>query len=101
MVADDVQRQRVVDDSGTPPKLWSTFIANIMLERNTATFIVRAAATSSASIMDCVVSPCSSTLALIGALTSITKYVDVDLLLSGLLPQLAFQKAASLEPPCL
>ena len=43
----------------------------------------------------------SATLKLIGALASSTMYDDVDLPLSGLLLQLASEKAASRKPPCL
>ena len=96
-VAGDVQRRRVVDI----PKLSSKPISNITLEQNTASFIVRAAAACSASIVDCAVSPCNPTLKMIGALVSITMYEDVDLPLSGLLPQLASEKAASLKLPFL
>ena len=87
--------------SGTLPKLSSKPCSHIMLEQDTTFFIVRAAATSSACIVDCAVSPCSPTLKLIGALTSITMNYDVDLPLSGWLPQLASEKAASLNPPYL
>ena len=38
----------------------------IILEQNTASFIVKAAATSSASMVDCAVSPCNPTLKLTG-----------------------------------
>ena len=68
---------------------------------STAFFIVRAAATGSASIVDCAVSPCSPTIKLVGALASITMYDEEDLPLSELLHQLASEKAASLKPPCL
>ena len=71
-----------------------------MLEQTTASFIVRSAATSSASIVDCAVSLSSPILKLIGVLASITMYDDVDQPLSGLLPQLASEKEASLKPPC-
>ena len=64
-------------------------------------FGVETRTTSSASIVDCAASPFSPTLKLIEALPSITMYEDVDLPLSGLLPQLASEKAASLKPPCL
>ena len=72
-----------------------------MLEQNTAFSIVRATATSSASIVDCAVSSCSPTLKLIGALVSITMHDDVDLPLSKFVPQLASEKAASLKSACL
>ena len=98
-VAGDVQRLSMY--SGTLPKLSSKPSSNIMSEKNTASFIVRATVTSSASIVDCAVSPCNPTSKLIGALASITMYDDVDLPLLGLLPQLASKKAASLKPPCL
>ena len=68
--------------SGTLPNLSSKPSSNITLEQNTTSFIVRAAATSSASIVDCVVSPHSPTLKLIGPLASIITYDDVDLPLS-------------------
>ena len=87
--------------SGTLPKLLSKLSSNIMLEQNTAFFIVKASATSSTSIVDCAVSTYSVTLKLIGALASITMYDDADLPLSGLLPQLTSEKAASLKPLCL
>ena len=61
-VADDV----LSIYSGALPKLSSKPISNIMLERNTASFIVRASATSSASIVDCAVSPRSPSSKLIG-----------------------------------
>ena len=64
--------------SGTLPKLLSKPISNIILEQNTASFSVRAAALSSSSIVDCAVSPWSPTFKLIGALTSITIYDDVS-----------------------
>ena len=83
--------------SGTLPKLSSKPSSNIMLEQNTAFFVARAAA----SIVDCAVSPCNPTFKLIGALANITIYDDVDLPLSGLLPQLASEKEASLGLPCL
>ena len=51
--------------------------------------------------VDCAVSPCSPTLKLIGGLASIMMYDDVDLPLSGLLPQLASEKTASLKPSCI
>ena len=55
---------------GTPPKLPSKPSSSIMLEQNAASFIVRAATTSSASIVDCAVvdcavSPCSPTMKMI------------------------------------
>ena len=87
--------------SGTLPKLSSKPGFNIMLEQNTASLIIRAADTSTASTVDCVVNLCSPTLKLIGALASITMYEDVDLPLLGLLPQLASEKAESLKLPCL
>ena len=84
--------------SGTLQKLSSKTSSNIMLEKNAVYFIVKAAATSSASIVHCAVSPCSPTLKLIGAITSITIYDDADPPLSGLLPHFASKKAASLKP---
>ena len=71
------------------PKLSSSPSSNIVLEQNTSSLIVRAAATSSASIVNCAVGLCSPPLKLIGTLASITMYDDVDLPLSWLLPQLA------------
>ena len=73
----------------------------IMFEQKTDSFIVSAAATSSASIVDCAVNPCSPTLKLIGAFANMTMYEDMDLPLSGLLPQLASENAVSLKPPHL
>ena len=87
--------------SGTLPKLSSKPSSSIMLEQNTASFIVRATAKSFDSIVDCAVSPYSPILKLVGALASITIYDDADLSLSGSLPQLASEKAARLKPPCL
>ena len=88
--------------NGTLPKLLSKPSSNIMLEQNTASsFIARAAPTSSASFEDGAVSPCSPTLNLIGALANITMYDEVDQTLSGLLPQLASEKEATLKSPCL
>ena len=88
--------------NGTLPKLLSKPSSNIMLEQNTASsFIARAAPTSSASFEDGAVSPCSPTLKLIGALANITMYDEVDQTLSGLLPQLASEKEATLKSPCL
>ena len=46
--------------NGTLPKLSSKPSSNIMLEQSTASFIVRAAATSVASIVDNAVSRCRS-----------------------------------------
>ena len=64
----------------TLPKLSPKLSFDIMLEQNAASsFIVRAAATSSASIVGCAVSPCSSTLKMIGTLATVTMYDDVDL----------------------
>ena len=88
--------------NGTLPKLLSKPSSNIMLEQNTASsFIARAAPMSSAFIEDCAVSPCSPTLKLIGALANITMYDEVGQPLSGLLPQLASAKEATLRSPCL
>ena len=42
-------------------------------------FIARGAATSSASIVDCAVSPCSPTLEMVGASVSVTMYDGVNL----------------------
>ena len=87
--------------SGTLLKLSSKIISNIILEQNTASFIIRAATMSSPSIVDCPISSCSPTFNMIVALASITMYDDVDLPLSGMSVQLASDKAANLEPPCL
>ena len=66
--------------SGTLSGLSSKPSSNIILEKNTAfSFVVRATVTSSASIVDCAVSPCSPTLKMIGALASVTMYDGVDL----------------------
>ena len=86
--------------NGTLLKLSLEPSSNITLKQNIASFLVRAAAASFASIVDCAASPCNPTLKLIGALVSIRKYDDVDLPLSGLLPHFASEKAASLKPPC-
>ena len=56
---------------------------------------------NAASIVDCAVNPCSSTLKLIGALASVTMKDNVDLPLSGLLPPLEPGKVESLKPPSL
>ena len=99
-VTGDVQRRRVIDVQ------WHAIEALIEaqlqhhIEQNTAFFIARATATSPTSIVDCAVSPCSPILKIIGALASITMYGDVDLPLSGLLPQLASDKAVRLKPLC-
>ena len=61
----------------------------IMLKQNTALFMVSAAVTSFASIVYCAVRLWGPTLKLIGSMASITIYKDVDLPLSGLLPQFA------------
>ena len=84
--------------TGMIPKLSSEPSFNIMLEQNIVSFIDRAATTSSASIVECAVSLYSSTLRLIRASASITMYGDVDLPFSGLLPQFASEKAATLKP---
>ena len=66
--------------SGTLPKLSPKPNSNIMLEQNIASsFITRAAATSSASIVGCAVSSCSSTLKMVGASVSVTMYDGVNL----------------------
>ena len=88
--------------NGTLPKLLSKPSSNIMLEQNAASsFIARASPASSASIEDSAVSPCSPTLKLIGVLANITMYNEVDQPLSGVLPQLASEKEATLKSPCL
>ena len=66
--------------SGTLPKLLPRVSSDIMLEQNIASsFTVRATATSSASIVGCAVSPCSSTLKMIGVLATFAMYDEVDL----------------------
>ena len=66
--------------SGTLPKLLPKPSPNIMLEQNAASsFIARAAAASSASIVDFAVSPCSPTLKMVGASVSVTMYDGVNL----------------------
>ena len=83
--------------NGTLSKRVSNPSSFIMLEQNTASSIVSAAATSSASIVDCAVSPCSPTLKLIGALARKTRNEDIDLPLSGLLPQFASENVVRLK----
>ena len=66
--------------SGSLPKLSPKPSPDIVSEQNTASsFIARAAATSSASIVDCAVSPCSPTLKMVGASVSVTMYDGVNL----------------------
>ena len=72
-----------------------------MLKHNTASFIIKAAATSSTSIVDYAISPCSPTVKMIGALANIMMYDDADLPWQGLMLQLASKKQACLKPPCL
>ena len=84
--------------SGTLPTLSSKPSSNVILEHHTVSFIIRADA---ASILDCAVSPCIPTLKMIGGLASVTMYDEVNLPLSGLLPQLESEKAASRKSPCL
>ena len=60
----------------------------ILLEQNTASFIASAAATSSAPIVNCAVSPCSPTLKLTGAFARKTIYDEIDLPSPELLPSL-------------
>ena len=72
--------------NGTLSKRVSNPSSIIMLEQNTASVIGSAVATSSASIMDGDVSSCSPTLKLTQALDRKTKYENIDLPLSGLLP---------------
>ena len=59
-----------------------------------------APATSSVSIVDYAVSPCSPTLKLTGAFASMIIY-EVDSELWGLLPQLASENAVNEKPPFL
>ena len=100
-VTGDVQRRRVVDILRHADEAPSNLSCNVLLDQGTASSILRAVATSSDFIVDCAVSPCSSTLKLIGALACITMHDNVDLPLSRLLPQLAPEKAVSRKPPCL
>ena len=66
--------------SGTLPKLSPKPSPDIVLEQNTApSFVVRAVATTSSSIVDCAVSPCSPTLKMVGASVSVTMYDGVNL----------------------
>ena len=77
-VAGDVQHRHVVDVQRHAAKLSSKPSSNITLEQNTASFIVRAVATSSASIVGCAVSSYSAILKLIGALAGIAMCDDVN-----------------------
>ena len=78
VVAGDVQHRLVIDMQ--LPKLSPKPSSDITSEQNTASsLIVRAAATSSASIVGCAVSPCGSALKIIGALATVTMYDGVDL----------------------
>ena len=61
----------------------------MVLEHNTASFMVSAAATSSASIVDCAVRLWRPILKVMGPLASITIYEDVDLPSSEFLSQFA------------
>ena len=70
----------------------------VTFEQNTASFVASAAATSFASIVDCTVSPCIATLKLTGSIERKTMYEDIDLPLSGLLPQFTSEKAVNLKP---
>ena len=66
--------------SGTLPKLLLKLSPDIVLEQNTASsFIAKAAATSSASIVDCAISPCSPILKMVGASVGVTMYDGVNL----------------------
>ena len=101
LISGDEQSQSFVRYNGTLSKRVSNTISFIMLEQNTASIIVSAVATSSASIMDGDVSSCSPTLKLTRALDRKTKYENIDLPLSGLLPQFASENVVRLKPPCL
>ena len=68
VAAGDVQRRCIVDVEWHAAKA----LIKTQLQRHTPFLIVRAAATSSASIMDCAVSPYTLTLKLIGELAGIT-----------------------------
>ena len=87
--------------SDTLPKLSPKPSFNIILEQDIASFVVRATATSSVSILDCTVGSSSPTLKLIWALDSTTMYDDVNLPFMGLMPQLESEKTAGLKPSCL
>ena len=100
-VAGDMQRRRVVNVQRHAAEA----LVEVQLQHHSGAehslFQCQSCRTSVSSIVYCSVSPCSPTLKLIGALTSITMYEVVDLPLLGLLPQSTSEKAASLKPPCL
>ena len=97
-VADDIQRRRVI---GLQRHAGKALVGAQHQLHVGAEHHLLQCPTSSASIVDCAVSPCSPIVKLIGALACITMHDDVDLPLSGSLPQLVSEKAASLRPPCL
>ena len=70
-----------------------------IFEQNTASFIARADATSSAFMVDITSRPCSPHLKLIGAFASIVTYLEVDFPLSGFFAKFESEKFASLKPP--
>ena len=79
-VAGDMQRRCVIDIQWHAAELSSKPSSNIMLVQITASsFIVRATATSSVSIVDYAVSPCSPTSKMVGAFASVTMYDGADL----------------------
>ena len=69
--------------------------------QNTASFNLKADATSSASMVDMAVRLCSFALKLTGAFASIIRWHEVDFPLSGLLAKFESEKAASLKPSFL
>ena len=81
-VAGDVQRRRVIDIQRHAAEVF----IKAQLQQNTAPFIVKAPASSSASMVDCAVSPCSPTLIIIGVLASVTMYDGLDLRYWGCYP---------------
>ena len=72
-----------------------------IFKQNTASFIPKAGATSSASMVDIAVRFCSFYLTLTGAFASIIRWHEVDFSLSGLLAQFESDKAAILKPSFL
>ena len=66
---------------------------------NPSPFIAISAATSSAPTVDCAVNPCSPILKPTGELERKTIYEDIEIRLSGLLPQFASKNVVSLKPP--
>lgn len=101
MISGDMQRLRVVDLQQYVVKYMPNPSSLIMFEQNTTSFIVSAAPTSSASIVDCAVSPRSPTLQLTEAFERKSKYEHVDMPLSGLLTHFASENAVNLKPSWL